>query len=360
MVQGIQMKGKVYPTLTGSAFLVSLFFLSLIWSDTAHAEANHENTMKPQRMRAWTDDLGRTREVPWPPQKIVVIGGARSPLEIICALGKAELIKARAEWNVWPPVLGKVPSIGRKPQINMELLMRCKPDFVISNNLFQQHIAHIEALGIPVLVFEPMDVDDTPNLIQNMGRLLDCPDKARELAAYVNRYLNLLQTRLRDLEPDKRPKVFMGRGRLVYYPAFSKGHRNVVEYAGGRNIANIMNSQAQQVTSEWMVEQNPDYLVIVPSLRAWGFQVPNQEIMQSFWDDVFNRPGVSILPLSKNNRLLLIDTRLGWGLRSFIGALYLSKKLHPHLFNDIDPTEVHRDFLKRFFNLELQGIYVYP
>ncbi len=314
----------------------------------------------PQVMQSWTDDKGRVRKVPWPPRKIVVIGGSRSPLEMICALGKIDMIKARAEWSMWPPAMAKIPSIGRKPQINMELLLRCKPDLVIANSLFKENIGHIESVGIPVLIFEPMGLEETPPLIKKMGKLLDCPESAQELADYVDGYLNLLNNRLKDLPPEQRPKVFMGRGRRVYYPSFTKGYRGVVEYAGGRNIANNLYSPYQAVSPEWLMEQNPDYLVIAPSLRGWGFQVPDKKIMQSFWNDIFHQPGVSILPLSKQKHLLLVDGRLCWGLRAFIGSLYMAKKFHPQLFSDIDPTEVHRDFLKRFFNLDLQGDYVYP
>lgn len=342
--------------------ILACLCLVLSAAATAAAEAQQKpaSSQAPQTMQTWTDDKGRVRKVPWPPRKIVVIGGSRSPLEMICALGKTDMIKSRAEWSMWPPAMAKIPSIGRRPQINMELLLRCKPDFVIANSLFQQNIGHIESVGIPVLIFEPMGLEETPPLIKKMGRLFNCPERARALSAYVSRYLNLLNERLKDLKPEQRPKVFMGRGRQVYYPSFTKGYRGVVEYAGGRNIVNTLSSPYQAVSPEWLMEQNPDYLVIAPSLRGWGFQIPTKKIMQSFWNDVFHQPGVKILPLSKQDHLLLVDGRLCWGLRAFIGALYMAKKFHPSLFGDIDPTEVHRDFLKRFFNLELQGDYVYP
>lgn len=213
---------------------------------------------------------------------------------------------------------------------------------------------------MPVLVSEPRELADIPKSIREMGSLLDCPGRAEALTAYVDRFLNLLDRRLKGLQQDERPRVFMGRGHQIYYPSFSKGQRCVVEWAGGRNIANQLHSRIHPLTPEWLVEQKPDFLVLTPNRRMWGFRVPSKKEMQYCWDEVFHRPGVSILHPSQQDRVQLMDARLGWGLRSFIGALYLAKKFHPNLFSDIDPAEVHRDFLQRFFKLELQGAYVYP
>ncbi len=43
-----------------------------------------------------------------------------------------------------------------------------------------------------------------------------------------------------------------------------------------------------------------------------------------------------------------------------IGCLYFAKWFHPDLFEDIDPEAVHREMLQKFFDVELEGVYVYP
>ncbi len=354
------MRGKPSPAFVANALLAVLLCLHLMAPLTARPAARQDEAAKPRALKAFTDDWGRTRQVRWPPRKIVVIGGSRSCVETVCALGKVDMIMARAEWSTWPPALAKVPHIGRHPHINLELLMRGKPDLVIATRQFRHHIDRIEALGLPVLVSEPRELEDVHKSILQMGLLLDCPDRAQELAAYVNRHLKLLDARLKGLNQEERPRVFLGRGPQVYHPSFSKGQRCVVECAGGRNIANQLHSRTQPVTPEWLAEQKPDFFVLTPRRKVWGFRVPTKKEMQSCWNQAFRRPGMNRLTQSQQAKVQLVDARLCYGLRSFIGALYLAKKFHPHLFTDIDPTAVHRDFLRRFFNLELQGAYVYP
>lgn len=85
------------PTFAGCALLSILLGLILMGASPARPKASQDGVPKPQTMKSWTDDLGRTRQVRWPPRKIVVIGGSRSCVEMVCALGKVDMIMARAE-----------------------------------------------------------------------------------------------------------------------------------------------------------------------------------------------------------------------------------------------------------------------
>jgi iron complex transport system substrate-binding protein len=48
------------------------------------------------------------------------------------------------------------------------------------------------------------------------------------------------------------------------------------------------------------------------------------------------------------------------GPRAIIGISYMAKWFHPDLFKDLDPEELHREYLRRFQDIKYQGIYVYP
>jgi len=50
-----------------------------------------------------------------------------------------------------------------------------------------------------------------------------------------------------------------------------------------------------------------------------------------------------------------------YSVRSIIAELYLAKWFHPELFKDVDPEAVHRDLVKNFYDIELDGdAYIYP
>jgi iron complex transport system substrate-binding protein len=52
------------------------------------------------------------------------------------------------------------------------------------------------------------------------------------------------------------------------------------------------------------------------------------------------------------------------GCKYFMQDLYQAKWLHPELFQDIDPKEVHEEYLQKFQGLDIdldqKGVFVYP
>lgn len=62
----------------------------------------------------------------------------------------------------------------------------------------------------------------------------------------------------------------------------------------------------------------------------------------------------------KKGRVYLIDSTVLYGPREVVGLCYLAKWLHPELFRDVDPEAVHKEILKKFFDDDLKGVWVYP
>ncbi len=70
-----------------------------------------------------------------------------------------------------------------------------------------------------------------------------------------------------------------------------------------------------------------------------------------------SRPELANVKAVREGRVHVLNSKANSGLRSIIGELYLAKLFHPQLFED---EEVHRDMIRRFFDLYLEGAYAYP
>ncbi len=77
-------------------------------------------------------------------------------------------------------------------------------------------------------------------------------------------------------------------------------------------------------------------------------------------DEILSRPELANVKAVREGRVHVLNSKANSGLRSIIGELYLAKLFHPQLFEDVDPEEVHRDMIRRFFDLYLEGAYAYP
>ena len=309
-------------------------------------------------MRLFTDDLKRTRKIPEQIKRLVVLSGPA--VEVTWAMGKGDLIVARSEWATWPPQMKKLPSLGSIIRPNQELIWELKPDVIVADMHFRKSAPFMERMGVPVVFLSAVHVEDIGVLVERMGRLLNKPKRAQELRAFVQKYMNAVKKPLQGLKPQEMPRVFHGSGRQLYFTSSSKYGRRVIDEAGAINIADSLPFYWQQVSPEWLVCEDPDYMVLSPNLAKYSYEVPERKAMSSLWEHAANRPGIRSMRLTRDNHLYLLNARLGYGLRSFIGAIYMAKIFHPDLFPDLDPKQIHARFLEKFYGLKLEGSYLYP
>ena len=72
----------------------------------------------------------------------------------------------------------------------------------------------------------------------------------------MQKNLEMIERPLKEIKPGRMPLVFHGSGRQLYYTSSSKYGRRVSDMAGSRNIANNLPLYWQQVSPEWLLQQN--------------------------------------------------------------------------------------------------------
>ncbi len=71
--------------------------------------------------------------------------------------------------------------------------------------------------------------------------------------------------------------------------------------------------------------------------------------------------GIGIVTAVKNDNTYAIDYDFVCGPRWIVGHVCFAKWLHPDLFEDLDPEQIHKEFLEDFLGVEeLEGTWVYP
>jgi len=77
------------------------------------------------------------------------------------------------------------------------------------------------------------------------------------------------------------------------------------------------------------------------------------------------RSDVSGLDAVKNGNVFLVSGLISiGGANGLLGAVYHAKEFHPELFRDLDPKEMHQEYLEKFqgikFDVNKEGLFVYP
>lgn len=252
--------------------------------------------------------------------------------------------------------------------VDYEMVLTLKPDIVLLP-LSQAENAEDIAKNLPNTAVVSMGLSSQKTIdsdLTTMGFVLGKEKEANELISWMQRYEDLVSEQTRDLKSDDMP--------TFYYEYMSGGDENwwvitpedpsagkVAEGTGGFNIATGLAGKSVEVDPEWVIVKNPDFMFADLMKGFDSGPGKTEEDMENLLAKVLSgRPGFEKVNAVKNNNVYLVDRDVIGGPRWVIGRIYFAKCMHPELFEDINPEEIHKEYLKKFHNLEVSGTWFYP
>ena len=304
------------------------------------------------------DETGRSVEVPYPPERIVCLGPTMS--EVVYILGGD--IVGRSDSCIFPPPMTDVPTMGRDGTPNVELLLEQRPDLVIARPILDESIKErIEAAGVSVILFRAYEIDAQITAIDTMGSMLGEEEKAAELMGFIEEYQQMVRNRTENLTAEEKPLVYIELFATPYRTgAVGSSAHDFIVTAGGRNVAANSSVKYPTLSAEWLLEENPDMIIREVYSKESEHGVPTEGLMEETRDEFISRPGIRDTSAVMNSDVYLLFSKLRSGPRSIVGLIYMAKWFHPDLFSDVNPEEVHREMLQKFYGVELEGTWAYP
>lgn len=310
-----------------------------------------------------TDSLGRTVEVSCPPQRAVVLAGYTA--EIIKGL-KAEtavvgIDEHTKEKTGWPAYVLQLPSVGQASNPVLEKVISLKPDLVVGWHLKPELREKIIQADIPYVCTYGYKVEKLPTEIRTLGRIFNREAQAEEYAGFIEKHWQIVKDRVQNLPPEKKPKVYW-ESSFAAYSTFARdtGADPLIRWAGGINIAGEEPATNPKVSAEWVIQKNPDFIIKYAGRDLAGWNVTDAEKLKQSREEIISRPGFKETNAVKNGRVYIVSDLITCAPRGAAGIYYLAKWFHPDLFKDVDPEAIHREMLKKFYNEELRGVWVYP
>jgi iron complex transport system substrate-binding protein len=215
-----------------------------------------------------------------------------------------------------------------------------------------------------------------PGNVRKLGYILDKEEEAEEFANWYDGWTNEIKSRAEKLSEDEKPRVFLS-SFYKYMGDYStvgteNRHAQMCDIAGGRNIAADLPYKGgwPKVDPEWVITKNPEIIIMsgnTISLSS-GYDTDDPSEMAALREDFLNRPELANVAAVKNGKVYIYASWgagcLGSGPCCPIGTAYMAKWFHPELFEDLDPREIHQEYLDRFqridFNVYEHGVFVYP
>lgn len=309
------------------------------------------------------DSASREIRVPEKLERVIVLNS--STYNMITAIGAADaVIGVNDSTQQVEPTAANKTVFGTFRQPNVEKIIEARPDAVIGNSSINPaQIKQLEDAGITVVFFEFYLPSILQDEILTLGKLFHKEVQAQKYADFIMKYRNLIENRVKDIKTeDKATVYFEGYGDYSTVSQGSGGDE-LVNWAGGINIAGQENVKYPKVSAEWVLQKNPQVIIktVSSNSKAMGEGYTDKTSVKALYDNVLSRTGWSELAAVKNNKVVLLAQDIGTTPEgSIVGLLYMVKTMYPDKFADIDPYKVYQQMEKEFFNVDAKGIIVYP
>jgi iron complex transport system substrate-binding protein len=333
-----------------------------------------------------TDDLGREVTIDHPAQAIGFQHYATA--EALKIAGVWDKVVARDGYisdNRFFPRLSEIPAINPPSgtlDLNYEKIFAAKPDvFIIQKQDWNREQINgvIQKLEpeIPVVVLDFIDPLATPESFEKLGKVTGSESATEKYAAFVKGITSEIQEKTSGLPDAEKPLVFFKAPSYKPNQIFTYGNgmkywADMLDIAGGTNVVSNQSAAWFEVDNEWLLKNKIDYIVshcresMYPGV--FGYNVTNQAGAISGADAIIsNITGTEVLAETdavKNNKVYLVADPLTGTPRSVVGIAYLARRLHPDLFADLDPEEIHQRYLTDFigadYDLQNLGLFGYP
>lgn len=196
-------------------------------------------------------------------------------VEIFYMIGcedKITAIAKPANSEVWPQEkVDKLPSVGTYVKPNLEKIVELEPDLVVTNFHSGEILDDLKRFNINYIETEANSIDLIYHNIALVGKYCNKEDVSNKIIQKFKDRLNSLDLSLLD---GKKAIFFYAGSNLM---AFGKDTlpSNVFKTLKLDSIAERLNGQTPMVSSEFLIQEDPDFMLVVSSGSVENFLIQN-------------------------------------------------------------------------------------
>ncbi|MFB3894962.1 MAG: cobalamin-binding protein [bacterium] len=209
----------------------------------------------------FTDEIGRQITLNhFPPQRIISV--APNITEILFALGLEKQIVGVTDFCDYPAAAKSIPKIGGFSNPNLEKIISLKPDLVVITADSNQDAMtkQLWQLKVPVYIINSQTIFGIMTTIRKLGEVTGTNTTANNLTQQLEHRIELVHLKVKALPKPKvlflwseKPLITAGQGTFT---------DNLIELAGGINIAQASKIKYPKYSLEEIIRQQPEVIII--------------------------------------------------------------------------------------------------
>lgn len=325
----------------------------------------------------YLDFAGRAVTVTKPIERIVMLGVGEQAeaVRILDAMDKVvgvgKQFYEREYAKTLFPEFHDLPNVGSWD--NYEEILSQNPDSVIVYSWYNPTDSEMEQNlpGVTIMRFDFYRGGIMLDEMKKLGYILDRREQAQEYIDFFEENVAGVNERVKDLPERDKPFVYQESAHNPYKTFNTEGGATYqIDMAGGRSIsADLMGlaTGAVEVDPEWVVTQNPDVII---KMAGWGYSgggygEDDHCGLEELRSEIVEREELKYTAAVKEGNIYVISYDVLYPPCMPVSVAYMAKWFHPGLFGDLDPVEIHQEYLDKFhenlgWNVYEDGVFIYP
>ena len=256
-----------FRRLAAAASGIAVAMALQLWAQNALAQHAVAQGLPTQTPVTTLDDRGQRITLPAPPQRIVSLLPALT--ETLCALDACGRLVGIDRWSNWPAQVTALPKLGGMDDVQLEALIRLKPDVVLASRAHRV-LDRLTALGIPVVAFDGQNHRDIQRHLRSLGALLGEPHKADAAWAHIEQQFDHAAKQLQNRWHGQ--KVYVEISTALHTASAASFIGETLTRMGLTNIAPSEMGPFPQLNPEYILRAQPDLVLAVarevPGMKA--------------------------------------------------------------------------------------------
>ena len=246
--------------------------------------------------------------------------------EILFAIGAGPQVVGVSNYDVEPPEVRSLPTVGALLDPDTEKIISLKPELVITYGSQTDLQSQLKSANIPFFDYRHAGLNHIMVTMRALGARTGHADQAERVASALQASIDAIKKRV-DGKPRPKTLLVFGREpgslRNIYASAGRGFLHDMLDVAGGDDVLKDIDKESAQISTEMILARAPD--VILELNAATKLNDADLKKVVDPWMKLSSVPAV------KNKRVVIL---LGPGLtvpgpRVIDGIEKMSRALHP-------------------------------
>lgn len=246
--------------------------------------------------------------------------------EILFAIGAGPQVVAVSTYDVEPPEVRSLPTVGALVDPDTERIIALKPDLVVTYGSQVDLQTQLKTVSIPFVDYRHGGLDHIMATMRTLGARTGHVEQAEQVARRLEAAIDEVRKRVAG-KPRPRTLLVFGREpgslRNIYASAGRGFLHDMLEVAGGEDVLKDIDKESAQISSETVLARAPD--VIIELNAATRLNDADLKAAVDPWMTLASVPAV-------RNKRVIILTGPGTtvpGPRVAAGIERMARALHP-------------------------------